>query len=188
MTDEVFDIEALIASASPRTMQVPVCARGDLVDRHAALVQELAAVEGQGTGSIAGNPDIKRLAEAIVACEEEQEASTLTFTLKSVPRKAWADNLRLHPPRRGVDSLDYNADTFPPAAVALCCDQLTEDQAKRLDATLPQGEWDKLWNAVIHLNVVGTPHPKLGAATEIARANGNSSTSRARAAKPGPSS
>lgn len=188
MTDPVFDVEALIASAAPRTLEVAVCARGDLVDHHAALVRQLAAVEAGSSGSISGNPEITALAGQIVAVEEEQEASTFTFTVKSVTRKAWADTLAKHPPRKGVDPLDFNADSFPPAAVALCCDQLTADQASRLAASLPQGEWDKLWNAVIQLNVLATPHPKLRAATEIARANGNSSISQAPSASRDPSS
>lgn len=182
---EPFDIEALLESAAPRTLQVTVCARGDLVDRHAELVQELDAALSGSSGSLAGNPDVQRLGEAIVAVEEEQASSSVTLTFKSVPRKTWADCLAQHPPRRGSDQLDFNTQTFPPAAVALCCDAITVDQANRLNEKLPQGEWDKLWNAVIQLNVVGLPRPKLRAATEIARANVNSSTSLGQPASPG---
>lgn len=173
---EPFDIEALLESAAPRTLQVTVCARGDLVDRHAQLVQELDAALSSSPGSLGGNPEVQRLSEAIVAVEEEQAESSLELTVKSVPRKAWADCLAQHPPRKDLDRLDFNTATFPPAAVALCCPAISVDQANRLNEKLPQGEWDKLWNAVIQLNVIGLPRPKLPAATEIARANGNSST------------
>jgi hypothetical protein len=174
VTDEVFDVEALLASASHRSLEVAVCARGDLVERHIALVREMAAVDAMDSGSIAGNPDLVRIAEAIKAVEDEQAACTLTLTVKSVPRKAWVDCLAKHPPRKGVDPLDFNVESFPPAAVALCCDAISEDQAKRLNESLPQGEWDKVWNTVVQLNLLGTPHPKLRTATELARANGNS--------------
>ena len=182
---EPFDIEALLESAAPRTLQVAVCARGDLVDRHLALVQALKAAEEKASGSLSGDPEVQRIAEEIVAVEEEQEASTLTLTFHSVSRKQWADCLGQHPPRKGRDLHDYNAETFPPAAVALCCDEVTEEQAVKLAEVLPQGEWERLWQAAIGLNVTGTPHPKLRAATELARVNGNSSISQEPSASPG---
>jgi hypothetical protein len=169
-----FDVDALIASAAPAHVEVSVCGRGDLVDRHAELVVELAAATASSSGSLAGNKDVDRLLKAVAACEKEQEGSTLTFTLHSVSRTKWADCLAAHPPRRGVDRGDHNPETFQPAAVALCCDTVTEPQAAKLAEVLPLGEWDKLWGAVVQLNLVKLPHPKLRAATETARANGNS--------------
>jgi hypothetical protein len=174
-----FDIDALIATAAPRTVEVPVCARGDLVDRHAALVRELADVEARSTGSIAGNKDVERVAQQIVEVEQEQEATTITLVLRSLPRAAWIDCAGKHPPRKEDKGLEFNSVTFPPAIVAQCCEALTEEQAVKLSEILPQGEWLKLWNAAVGLNVLGVPHPKLAAATEIARVNGSSSISQA---------
>lgn len=171
-----FGVDDLIASAAPRTKPVRVCARGDLVDRHAALVAEMAAVTEAGTGSIAGNPEVEAIAARIVAVEEEQEASTLTIVLRSVSRRAWADTLAKNPPRPQDKGLDHNPVSFPPAAVALCAaePEISVDQATKLADTLPPGEWLKLWNAALALNLAETPHPKLAVASEIARPSGAS--------------
>lgn len=173
---EPFDVDALLASAAPRTREVRVCARGDLVDRHAHLVSQLAALEKAHTGSLAGNPEVQAVSAEIVAVEAEQEASTLTFHLTSIGRRKWAGILADHPPRKQDKGMGYNPETFPPAAVAACCTSpaLSEDQAVRLTEKLPEGEWGKLWVTCLNLNLSETPHPKLGAATELARANGSS--------------
>ncbi len=175
-------IADLIATAQPRTVEVQVCARGDLVDRHAVLVRELAEAEGnvQKAASIADDPEVSRIAGEIVACQDEQEASTVTIVLQSVTRRVWADLLAAHPPRPQDKGLDHNADTFPPAVVAACAKEpaLTEDEANQLADVLPVAEWTKLWLGAVGLNVTQTPHPKLQAATELVRANGGSSTTR----------
>jgi hypothetical protein len=174
-------IADLIATAQPRTIEVQVCARGDLVDRHAALVAELAAAEAEvDTSSIGDVPEVQRIAGEIVAVEDEQEASTVTFVLQSVSRRVWADLLAAHPPRPQDKGLDHNADTFPPAVVAACAKEphVGEDEANQLADVLPVAEWTKLWLGAVGLNVTQTPHPKLKAATELARANGGSSTTR----------
>lgn len=188
--DEV--IARLIATAQPRTAEVRVCARGDLVDRHAALVAEMAEAERQveRSASVASDPEIARIAGEIVAVEAEQEASTVTFTLTSVSRRVWADALAKHPPRPQDRGLDHNADTFPPAAVAACSKspKLTEDDATKLLDALPVAEWTKLWLGAVALNVTPTPHPKLRAATELVQANVESSTTPEDTESPDPSS
>lgn len=164
-----FGVDDLLATAKHRTIEVKVCARGDLVDRHAALVTRL---EGATADSLAPGGDAHRIATEIVEVEEEMDASTVTFTVASVPRRVWADLLVKHPPRKEDAGADHNRSTFPPAAVAACVvdPPLTDEQATQLDATLPPGEWVKLWMAVLSLNTLENPHPKLHAASEIARA------------------
>lgn len=189
MTDEDL-IGRLIATARPRTAEVRVCARGDLVDRHVALAEELKALEVEGRKSVATNPDVLRLAEEIRQVEEEQEDSTVTFVVQSVTRRVWADLLAAHPPRPQDKGLDHNEETFPPAVVAACSKspKMTEEEAVELGDVLPVAEWSKLWLTAVGLNVMPTPHPKLKAATELVLANGASSTTQDPAASPDPSS
>lgn len=190
MTDEL--IERLISTARPRTLEVRVCARGDLVDRHAVLVNALGDAEAKAkkSASIADDPEVARLAGEIVALEQEQEASTVTFVLTSVSRRVWADLLAAHPPRTQDKGLDHNADTFPPAVVSACAKSpnISVEEATQLADVLPVAEWTKLWLGAVGLNVVPTPHPKLGAATELVLARDGSSTTSANGASPGPSS
>lgn len=163
----------LVATAQPRTTTVRVCARGDLVDRHAELVAQL---EGEAGSSVGVSSEAKQLAAEIVAVEEEQEASTLTVTLKSVSRRVWADLLAQHPPRPQDKGLDHNPDTFPTAAIAAASVEpaLTVEDVDQLADVLPPAEWAKLWRATFKLNVAEVPHPKLAAASELARASGDS--------------
>lgn len=194
MTPGVDDdpVARLIATAQPRTVEVQVCARGDLVDRHIQLVQELRDAERnlERTASVASDPEVQRISAEIRAVEEEQESSTVTFVLQSVTRRVWADLLAAHPPRPQDKGLDHNPETFPQAVVAACSKTptMTPEQANELSDVVPVAEWTKLWLAAVGLNVTPTPHPKLRAATEIARVNGASSTTSEPAASPGPSS
>lgn len=170
-------VDRLLATGKPRTREVRVCLRGDLVDRHEALVAELEAA-AEGSPSISGSSEVRRIAAEIVAVEEEQEDSTVTFVLQSASRLEWADLLKEHPPRPVDKGHDHNPETFPPAAVALCAvdPHLTEDEAVRLfnAPEMHTAEWNKLWMAALALNITATPHPKLVAASELAKASGNS--------------
>src|SRR5690606_20326373 len=112
-------IAHLIATAQPRTREVRVCARGDLVDQHARLVAQLEQAAEEG--SVSGNPEVQRISQEIVEVEDEQEASTAVFVMQSVSRRVWADLLASHPPRPQDKGLDHNPETFPQAMVAACC-------------------------------------------------------------------
>lgn len=169
------NVDDLIATAQPRTEVVRICARGDLVTRHAEAVARLREASA-GDDSLAG-PDTHAAAGEVVALEAKQEAATVEFVVHAVSRKVWADLLAKHPPsaedRRAGH--DHNPQTFPIAAIAACVDDLTVEQAQKLSEVLHMGEWNKLWVTAIGLNVTGTPSPKLAAATDLLRANGHSS-------------
>lgn len=173
------NVDDLIATAQPRTEVVRICARGDLVTRHAEAVAHLRDT-ATGDESLAGNPATVAAAEAVKAIEDEQDAATVEFTVQAVSRKTWADLLAKHGPspedRRAGH--DHNPQTFPVAAIAACVKdpELSLDQALKLSEVLHTGEWNKLWVAVVGLNVTGTPSPKLAAATDLLRANEHSST------------
>lgn len=171
------NIDELIATAQPRTHQVRICARGDLVAAHEQAVEAYRqALEGDD--SLAGSADSKAAAEAVVAIEDEMDASTVEIAVSAVSRKVWADLLAANPPTKEQKRLGhiYNPDTFSVAMVAACVKDLDEAKAKELSEAIPHAEWAKLENAAFALNVTETPHPKLPAATELLRANGQSST------------
>lgn len=185
------DLDEFLAGAKPRTVEVRVCARGDLAARHAQLRDELAAVAmDPRERDLSGNPRAREISEEIVQIEGEMEAHTRVFTVRAASRNEWANLLAAHPPTKEQQRAGENTNplTFPVAAVAACCDELDEAKATRLADVLPQGEWLKLWTAVVTLNVVATTVPKLAAATEILQANAASSTTSGPAASPGPRS
>lgn len=177
-------IDELIATAQPRTEQVRICARGDLVASHA---EEAAALDrlmrARTDESLEGDPALEEAAARVVAVEEALEAATVTFTVRSVSRQRWADLVRAHPPSTQERRAGHDTDpaTFPVAVIAACTQTpaMSEDQARKLAEVLPSGEFQKLWMAALNLNLNPTPAPKLGAATDLLRANGRSSTTSA---------
>lgn len=179
-----FDVDDLIATARPRTEKVRICARGDLVEAHAAAVAEVGRVAD--ADSLAGD-GVREALAAVRRIEEEQESSTITFTVTAVAREVWATLLAQHAPTREQRRAgnDHDPVNFPIHAVAACIvdppttlDQVKAMASSRPDGTpvLPAGEWNRLWNTVIELNVWGTPTPKLPAATDRALASELSST------------
>lgn len=179
------NIDELIATAQPRTEVVRICARGDLVARHAEAVAALAEILGRAEDdSLAGSPDVEAAAEAIKAIEAEQDEYTFEIVVTSVSRNRWANLLAAHPPTKEQRRAGHFADptTFAIAVVAECVDDLDPVKAAQLADVLPISEWGKLESAALILNATETPSPKLPAATELLRANGQSSTTSAPAA------
>jgi len=186
-------VDDFLATATPRTETVRVCARNDLVARHLELTAALRdALAATPSDALATDPSVtaeaELLATQVVEVEAEMEMSTLEVTLTGIGAKAWADLLRQHPPdRQKHRGYAHNPDTFPPAAVAACATDpmISETQAVTMFATLASAEWTKLWVAVVGLNELETPHPKLVAATDLLRARQPSAASPGNEGSPG---
>lgn len=176
-------IDDLIATAQPRTEKVRICARGDLVARHQEAVVALSGTVSDDD-SLAGNPATIEAAQLVKAIEDEMEEATVTFEIATVSRQKWADLLAKYPPSKEERRAghDHDPKRFPVAAVATCVrsPEMTIQQAEKLADALATGEWNKLWIAVLGLNITGTPAPKLAAATDLLQANEPSSTTSAR--------
>lgn len=175
------NIDDLIATAQPRTETVRICARGDLVAKHAEAVAAMAAA-ADGDYSLAGNPATIEAAEQVAAIEAEMDAATVELTVAAVSRNRWADLLKDHPPSKEQRRLGYvyDPEPFSLAVVAACLVPALEvEKARELADALPHAEWQKIEHAALTLNLTETPHPKLAAATELLQANGRSSTTSA---------
>lgn len=173
-------IDDLIATACPRTAEVTVCGRGDLVASHRDLVAQMKTAVSDDT-SLEGSDDEARrvIAEQIVQVEAEMETSRVTIEVQSIGGR-WADLLRDNPPTGDQRLLGYdnNPDTFQPAAIAACAvtPAISLEQARKMREVLDEGEWGALYAVVQTLNRSRTPNPKLPAATELLRPSGPSST------------
>lgn len=148
-------LDEFLDEFQPRRIAVPICKRGDLIARHERLERELAS-GGEGLAS----PKLAELRDL----ESEIAASSQMFEFVGVTRRAWSDLMAKHPPakedaRRG---LDFDPNTFPQAAIAATCTDpgITPEQSEKLLDVLPQGEWDKLWGAVLTCNVEVALPPK----------------------------
>lgn len=174
------DLDELIATAVPRTKTVQVCGRGDLASEHESLVSELQALMLNPDRGLGGDPEVRRVAQAISDLEDKMAAETVSVTVKALSRNAWSDLVAAHPPSReqARDGEQINPKSFPIAALAACSQdpEITLERAQVLAERLPIGEWQKLWSAVATLNMVQTTVPKLKAATALLATNEQSST------------
>lgn len=179
MTDDGDLIERLIQTATARTIPVRVCARGDLVEQYAELSAR-AQAELPDDGTLADASPEAELAHRILEVEAEIEASHIEILVTSIPALDWTNLQVQHSPTKDqvAKGYDHNPLTFPAAVVAACAVKptMTLDQAKRLQATLHTGEWNKLYLAVHALNNTQTPLPKLQGASERLRQNERSAT------------
>lgn len=112
------DIKALLRSSRRAERSVPVCLRGDLV----AEFEELDRKLGEAAARSAAQPndkrlgsssvtDAQRLAQQMVALQEQMRESTVDFRLRALTPTRWADLTAEHPPRKGDDGkvLDQDA-------------------------------------------------------------------------------
>ena len=108
----------------------------------------------------------------IVTDPDSSPPTTVTLSFRALPRDQWRKLIERHPAtdeqqnefvqaqqRQGINPtrfqrLRWNADTFPPAAIAACCDQLDVDDAELLWASevYTTDELERLMAAVLAAN------------------------------------
>jgi hypothetical protein len=182
MPDSIDDILATTENpAYVRVATARVLLRQDLAARHEELDAQLtAAMEADGrlTG-IGDAPQSPAVAEQVRALEAEMESLTVPFRFRALSKRVWSDLIAQHPPTkdqtRAHPQLDHNPETFPVAAVAASCidPAMTLEQAQRLETSLNQSQWGRLWAACLDANV-GVDAPKSVAAGMLRRLNGAS--------------
>ena len=171
------------------TTEARICPRADLLEEHKAAERRLVE-SGQSSGSLAG--EARDLAQQVRDLEEQIEQTTRSIKFRALSRRRWRTLLAEHHPLKvhKADGLDFNPETFPVAAIAACAvdPPLTQEQAERLADALPLGEFEKLWQSVLAVNLGVSDTPKSVLATAILRTNNGSSTTAAPGASPAASS
>lgn len=174
-----FSVDDFLGEFEAPTVEVQICPRADLLEQHRLLDRQLAEESGKGAGTLAAGPP-KDLAEQLAALEETIEQGTRTFKFRALSRRRWRSLLGAHPPlkQHKADGLDFNPETFPVAAVAACAVEpaMTPEQAEQVADAIPLGEFEKMWAAVLQVNLGASDVPKSVLATTILRMNGAYST------------
>lgn len=147
--------EELQAKVTKRRETVPVLLDAELLSEHAALEATLAeAIQRDAT--LNRPPQSPALAAQLEALEAKIANASERFVVEGVGATAWYELLAAHPPSKEERKLGFDHDwrTFRPAALAASCvdPELTYQQAEWLMASLPAGEWDRLWSAVSVVN------------------------------------
>ena len=140
-----------------------VTLRSDLLADHA---QAQADYQVALRGDLAENriPEAPAIRARIAALEDEIGASEFTFTFKALPRGAYIALVKDHPARAEdtAAGLPFNADTFTPALLAACAVEpvLSVADAEKVCDTLSAGQFDKVWTAVVAVNLGDDAAPK----------------------------
>lgn len=151
----------MLARARPARRTVDLCLDGTVAARLEALQAEWRAALGYDAEHNV-SPTAPALVEKMSALAVEAEAATVTFTVEALGAPAWRRLVAEHPPPDDdLDGWRWNLETFPPAAVAASCvdPKMSEDQAAELAGRLSDGQWSKLWVAVMAVNL-GDDIPK----------------------------
>jgi hypothetical protein len=160
----------LAAEHKPRTDTVRVCMRGDLVAEIGRLEQQLPALER--ADAMSNDPDrAPELARRILDLQAEAAAHEREFVFTAIGQRAWSGLLADHPPtdEQRQAGADHNPETFPYEAVARSCTNVagTATDVQVLADRLSLGDWSKLWNCCLAVNLGGTVLPKCVGATAL---------------------
>lgn len=184
--------DQLLEQIVPATTTVPLCMRGDLLAGIATLQDSIAAEAV--IDEIENRPPVAPgLVEDLDALRAEASAASIDFVFQSVGKRRWTDLKEAHPPRQ-IDiehGLDFNADTFPAAAIAeslVAPTGVTPEKLAVFEEQASSGQWARLWSACVDVNVGVSDIPKFDPATAVLRRFERSSTTAPDGASPAPSS
>lgn len=121
------DLKTMLTEARLPQRTVPICLRGDLVAELETLERQLEDANRRPVDSLEGN-GTSELVDRIEALQQEMRDSTVTFTLRALPKPAWRKLLAEHPPRQGEDgephkddaAIGLNMETFWDSMVRAC--------------------------------------------------------------------
>lgn len=141
-------IDDLLDSSEPRTVTVKVAVRGSAASEAQRLAERI-------TAAVANGDDPTVLRDQLNDLGEEVEANTVELTFTAMTRTQWSKLLRQHPPKKAdrEQGYDYDPVSFPPEAMARCCDDLSPAQAQQLADKLTAGEFDRIWQGCLEANV-----------------------------------
>lgn len=170
------NIDDLLAQTTAARRTVRICIRGDLAGRIEALRERWAAAVAFDADHNAPST-APALWDEIAELEREAETSTVTFTVEAVGHTAWRRLVAEHPPD-GLDGWRWDLETFPPAALAASAidPTMTEEQATVLAEKLSDGQWQKLFGAVLAVNIGDDLVGKFATASDEAPSSEQSST------------
>lgn len=186
------DVKKLLAEAQLPKRVVLVCTRGDLTAEAQRLDEQLQEAEASAKGRLVGNPRSLELARELETLREQMRNASIEFELTAFSPIKWRALKAEHPigkdPSQADVVLGADAKSLFNAAVPLATTspQLDAHDWNRLifdeHAVLPQGEWNKLVDAVWALNEEGTSLPFSSRAYAILRAQSDDSASPATSA------
>jgi len=184
-------IDDFLGGYQPPRVTVFVTMRADLLARHAELkhAHQLAVRDDLQQNR---DPQAPGILDELRTVETELAESEFPFTFEALGRHQYMKVKAQHPARKQDRSarLDFNEETFPAALIAASAVEpaMEPEQAVELVDRLSDGQFVKLWNAAISVNVGADDVPKSVLRSDTAASNGTSSTTASPEESPDPSS
>lgn len=160
---------------------VSLTQRADLVAEHQTLTRQLdQAVRDDLAG---GGHTAAEIRGRLADLEEQIAASSIEVTLRALGSQEYQRLLADHPPTPDARKagIGFNLETFPAALIAACAvdPEISVEQAAQLCDRLSDGQFTKLWNAALLVNVGDDTAPKSVLRSATADRSATSSTTAA---------
>ena len=175
------DLDAWLDEYESPIVTVEVCGKAGLLAAHAEADAALLVARADATEMLAST-EVRNARARGEAIEADIEASKKPFSFQGIGSKEWRDLKRKFPATQEQlrQGMDCDMERFAAAAIAASSlsPQITATQAARMSTTLPEGEYEKLYEAVLQANgvVVSTPKSVLAAHIALYQENDDSST------------
>lgn len=170
------DIEAWLNQATPDEVRVPICMNRALLSEFDQLITayEQGRPDPVATTMMDGmqlprDEELESIAMRLVELKKqiEDDESEHTFVFQKGDYDEWRKLLLKFPPteeqkERFRGFIDHDIDGAAPAIIAFACikPRMTEAQAKKLRAILPEQVWGQLREAAMRVNRTGMDVPK----------------------------
>lgn len=164
-------LSSWLAEATPDRREVAVCLDRRLVSKLVALQK---AVESKKTTIGDSAEERRELAEV----EAKVAEKTHVLVFEGLGWGPWRELLAQYPPQKdqietfqravrlafmphALENLGFDAETFVPAAIAASSvdPKISVDEAADLLAKAPPGVIDRIWSAVLEVNLAGADDP-----------------------------
>jgi hypothetical protein len=195
---------------TPDRREVSVCLDRRLVSDLVMAKQELDAID-DGAKTLAKAPRAQELERKVTDLEDAVRSKSRTFVFEGLGWGRWRDLISKHPPSdeqasvfaqavqlgfmpHAVENIGYNAGTLVPAAISASCIEpgISDHEASTLLRKAPPGVIERIWTAVLEVNIAGGNDPFVGPAlagnSDGARPSAKRSRRRSPSASPDPSS
>ena len=168
----MLDLDKALETASPQETTVTLCLRGDLQLQYEDLTERLAEARRRARGgdSLAGDPEVRDLAEQLAALEADMAEHSVELTLRGLSNPRWQRLVNDNPPREdnaGDRSMGYNVDAFFPAMVRACLVGVSDEQWTRLYEAITSGQFERLSDAAVAVSRRRADVPKSPLVSDI---------------------
>lgn len=152
------DIDEVIAGARLPERTLSLCLRGDLQAEWEDLDRKFqAAQENASDETLAGNPEVRGIADRMEAIAAEMRAHEVVFLFRGLSKKAYSDLLAKH--RAPEDETEGVVDglywaTYTTALIATCAvdPKMTVAQAEKLSDAVTDRQWDDMFTTALAVN------------------------------------